>query len=70
MMMLEMVCLSIMRKVEWTFGILHALIVFSFLELAWGCLVGQLADTWSSVLPKRFLVDSLIEENYQLVIFC
>lgn len=45
MVTLEMVCLSIMRKEEWKFGILHALIVFSFLELACGRLVGQLADT-------------------------
>lgn len=68
MMTLEMACLSIIREVEWKFGVFYAPIVFSLLELAWGCLVGQLTDT--SATPKRFPVDSLIEESYQLVIFC
>lgn len=70
MMTLEMACLSIIRDVEWKFGVFYAPIMFSLLELAWGCLVGQLTDTWGAAMPKRFPVDSLIEESYQLVIFC
>lgn len=39
MMKLETACLSVTRKVEWKFGILHALLMFSFLGSDWERLV-------------------------------
>lgn len=40
MMKLETVCLSVTMKVEWKFGILHALLMFSFWD--------RTGSVWSS----------------------